>query len=275
MLNKFQTPEIVLGAVFSSLLWAGIWGWADSYAPTKRQKQECYDAAKASGRKTEECKSVWERTTSDPVALYTFGVFIFTGILGISTIFLWRVTRTTANAAQKSAEISEQALIVTQRAFIRVANYPWLWRGDHARPGKYFYDITPIIENFGNTPTVGAKINVNSALRDTILPEYFDFSYQGEAGDTLVGPKQTIGASRAEILDDDLLAVQKMEKFFYIWGVITYRDVFETTPLRTTEFCTEISRVIGDPLDPREPGNPKGTTVEIGFRIYPKHQKTD
>jgi hypothetical protein len=45
--------------------------------------------------------------------------------------------------------------------------------------------------------------------------------------------------------------------------------------VHTTEFCTQINRVIGDPLDPRDPNNPKGTSVEIYFRVYPKHNKAD
>ena len=194
---------------------------------------------------------------------------------GIQTGEMIKAAKDSADAAKRSVEISERTLIVTQRAYVRVINYPWLWRPDFDRPGKYFYDITPIVENSGNTPTIGAKINVDNALRNSPLPEDFDFPYQGVAGDTLIGPKQTVGASRAIILDDNLLEVQKGKKFFYIWGTITYRDVFDTTPVRTTEFCTEISRVIGNPLDPRDPNSPKGTTVEISFRIYPKHQKTD
>jgi len=44
-------------------------------------------------------------------------------------------------------------LIVTQRAFVRVINFPWLWRPDTDRLGKYWYDITPIVENFGTAGT--------------------------------------------------------------------------------------------------------------------------
>jgi hypothetical protein len=135
-------------------------------------------------------------------------------------------------------------------------------------------DITPIVENGGNTQTVDAKINVNSALRDEPLPEGFDFPFVFKHGFTLIGAHQSVGASNAVILDDDLLLVQGGTKYFYIWGTIAYRDVFPNTPERVTEFCAQISRVIGNPLDPREPSNPKGTTLEIYFRIYPEHQKT-
>jgi hypothetical protein len=246
----------------------------EHYEPTK---QEAEQEAKNQG----EAKAI-DILASERVAYYTKVLAIFTGALSVFGLlqiyFLNRsddTARATANAASKSADIAKQTLIVSQRPYVRVSGFPWLWRPDFGRPGKYFYDITPIIENAGNTHTVGLQINVNSALRDTTLPDDFDFPYTGPPGDSLIGARQTIGASHAHILDDDLLAIQKGEKFFFMWGTITYRAVFEGTPLYTTEFTTEINRVLGDPLDPREPGNPKGTTVEISFRVYPKHNRTD
>jgi hypothetical protein len=208
-------------------------------------------------------------------ALATIAIAWFTLSLRRSTDKLWEAGERQIALARESADIARDSLVSTQRAYVRVANFPWLWRGDTDRPGKFFYDITPIVENGGNTQTVDAKINVNSTLRDEVLPEDFDFPFVAESGSTLIGARQSVGASNAIILDDDMLSVQSGEKFFYIWGNIIYRDVFPNTPEHVTEFCTEISRVIGNPLDPREPGNPKGTTLEITFRIYPKHQKTD
>ncbi len=198
--------------------------------------------------------------------------------IGVQAWFLWRTVRVSgiaAKAAKDSADIAKRTLAVTQRAFVQVTDFPWLWRPDTDRPGKYFYDISPIIENVGNTPTVDMKIIRSSVLRDSVLPDDFDFPYPIEPGASLIGAHQKIRADGVNILDDELLAVQRGEKYFYIWGTITYRDVFEDTPLHTTEFCTQIGRVIGNPLDPRDPHNAKGTTVEIGFRIYPRHQRTD
>jgi hypothetical protein len=275
---KFLNPEIALGLLAATLFWITVLGWQASYAPTDSERHQCEESAHKSDHKTEECKSLWERTTTDPVAFFTFW-------LSISTVGLWIVTwrgsvsqardmKESIAAAKESADIARTSLVSTQRAFVRVANFPWLWRPDVDRPDKYFYDITPIIENGGNTQTVDLRINVSSALRDEPLPEGFDFPFLTSAGFSLIGARQSVGASNAIILDDDLLAVQRGEKFFYIWGTITYRDVFPGTPERLTEFCTQISRVIGNPLDPREPSNPRGTTVEITFRIYPEHQRT-
>lgn len=207
---------------------------------------------------------------------------LFNGLLVLATVALFvsgekniEVARRSANAAKESADVAKDTLVLTQRAFVRVSNFPWVWRPDTDRPGKVFYDISPIIENGGNTPTVGMTINVNSQLMDAEMPEDFTFPYTDATGTSLIGAHQTVAASRAIIHDDDLLKVQKGEKFFYIWGDITYRDVFKGTPIHTTEFCTQIILVLGDPLDPKDPNNPKGTSVEIRFRIHAKHNKTD
>jgi hypothetical protein len=240
---------------------------------TKKSAEETERDAREAKEKTNSDWWTWLLNVLTVLAL--FGQF---AILAAQAYFLrgtLKVTAASAKAAEDAAVVAREALNTTQRAFVRVVNFPWLWRPDIDRPGKYFYDITPIIENGGNTPTVDMTIVINSALRDSILPDDFNFPYGVEPGPSLIGAHQTIGAHRAIILDDNLLLVQKGEKFFYIWGTITYRDVFEGTPLHTTEFCTEISTVFGNPLDPKDPGAPKGTTVEIGFRIYPKHQRTD
>jgi hypothetical protein len=187
-----------------------------------------------------------------------------------------KIAETAARATKEAADTSREALVKSQRAFVRSIGFPWLWRADFGRPGKYFYDITPVIENAGATPTVHMKIVVDYAIRETPLPDQFNFPYRTGPADTLVGPRQTIGANHAEILDDDLLAIQNGTKFFYLWGTITYLDVFDGTPLHTTEFCTQITRVLGNPLDPRDLAvGPKATSVEITFGIHREHNRTD
>jgi hypothetical protein len=82
---KRLNPEIVLGALLASVFWAGVLGWQAAYAPTEKEKQECNEAAKKATHKAEECKTLWERTTTDPVAMFTF-------VLAVSTIGLWVAT---------------------------------------------------------------------------------------------------------------------------------------------------------------------------------------
>jgi hypothetical protein len=79
----------------------GVLWWATSYAPSNLEKDACYKAAAKSGRTTEECKSFWEKTTSDPVATFTL-------VLAISTIGLWGATIALYFAGERQLKIARQ-----------------------------------------------------------------------------------------------------------------------------------------------------------------------
>jgi hypothetical protein len=100
-----RNAEIVLGFFVATIFWIAVLGWITSYVPTEVEKQECQQAAKKRGGKPEECKTFWEKTTSDPIAFYGFWTFVFTAVVGVSTTFLWRVTRTSADAALLQANV--------------------------------------------------------------------------------------------------------------------------------------------------------------------------
>lgn len=281
MRAKLRIPDLFLGLLLAVAIFAIGATFSSSHQSGVNQLAIRVDnrAKKENSPNNPEAQSLWMPT--DSVGLYTLVLSIFTGVLALVSIFQGvmllradKVSRSNAEAAKKSAEIAEQSLVATQRAFIRVSHFPWVWRPDSGRPGKFFYDITPNIENSGNTPTSDMRIIVQSELRDTLLPDDFDFAFKWPAGQTFIGAHQSIGASNQTILDNDLLLIQQGKKFFYIWGTITYHDIFENTPIHTTKFCTQIGRVMGNPLDPRDPNDPKGGTVEISFNIFPKHQET-
>jgi hypothetical protein len=142
---RWLNAQIALGFLIATVLWTGVLGWQAAYAPTEHEKQVCYEAAQKSGHKTEECKSLWERTTSDPVAFFTFWLVVSTVGLGVSTLMLWRagekqlahletasatqsrdmqasigVARDATKAADRSAQVAERALILTDRPWIAV-----------------------------------------------------------------------------------------------------------------------------------------------------------
>ena len=119
-MRKSLNAEIAIGFLVASVFWIGVVAWQSSYSPNENEKHQCEESARKSGQKSEECKTIWERTTSDPVALFTFGIFIFTTVLAVSTGFLWAATRDTARAGRRAAEISERALIDLERVYIFV-----------------------------------------------------------------------------------------------------------------------------------------------------------
>src|SRR5437763_190971 len=126
-MSKWFRGEIALGFYLATVVWVGVLGWQAAYAPTDLEKQKCQDAAHKSGHKTEECKSLWERTTTDPVAFFTF-------VLSISTIGLWIVTwrsgvRQTRDmegaiaAAETANTVARENAIADRRAWIDVKEF--------------------------------------------------------------------------------------------------------------------------------------------------------
>jgi len=105
----------------SDHFWVGIVGWQSAYSPTEKQKDECYETAHKTGYKTDECKSFWERTTSDPVALFNL-------ILAISTVGLWSATISLYRAAERQFSLGRQEFIATHRpkVIVRFIQGPWV-----------------------------------------------------------------------------------------------------------------------------------------------------
>jgi hypothetical protein len=65
-----------------------------------------------------------------------------------------------------------------------------------------------------------------------------------------------------------LKAVQERRKHLYLWGWVTYRDIFKDTLSHITRFCHEVIDVRGDPM------NVQGG-IEIVFSLCPRHNCTD
>jgi hypothetical protein len=105
---RWMRAEIVFGFLIATVFWIAVLGWQAAYAPTDAEKQKCHEATEQSSRNREECKSFWERTTSDPVAFFTFWLVVSTLGLSISTIMLWI-------AGEKQFRHARRASIVQSR----------------------------------------------------------------------------------------------------------------------------------------------------------------
>jgi hypothetical protein len=81
-------------------------GWATSYAPNPEKEKACYQAAAKSGYNTEQCKSLWERTATDPVALFTL-------VLSFATIGLWITTLNGIRRQSNETKILQRAYLST------------------------------------------------------------------------------------------------------------------------------------------------------------------
>jgi hypothetical protein len=129
------------------------------------------------------------------------------------------------------------------------------------------------VDNSGNTPTRELRVYVAYEHRDTELPKDFLFLRESvPQRPASISPKGVIESLYYDIYGDDLLSVSEGEKYFYVWGVATYRDVFPQTKERITKFCNVITGISGDPLIGY---NQNTNPLDIIFTIYHKHNCAD
>jgi hypothetical protein len=153
---KRLNPEISVGFLLASLFWIGVLGWQSSYSPTERQKDECYETAKKTGYKADECKSFWERTTSDPIALFNLILAFSTVGLWVATIFLYRAGEKQigiAKDAADSAKESAEAAIAVESA--RLLFFP--------QRHNYWEAVGQYANRWPNSPQMGALRNTVEA----------------------------------------------------------------------------------------------------------------
>jgi hypothetical protein len=245
---RWVNPEIALGFLVATVFWVAVLGWETADSLTEKQKQECYEAAKASGHKAEECKTLWERTTSDPVAFFTF-------VLSVSTIGLWIVTwragtrqardmESSIAVAKESADtarLAADAAIAAERARIQIAityetfediykcAMQWPNSPDMAlnRPGMAVkYEIV----NLGRTPAIIHSIKHGLAAAPApVDPEYVD--WLGNEGDVITPNekiKDVLCFGKIEVATvADALVYLYGEKHFWFFVDILYEDIFD------------------------------------------------
>jgi hypothetical protein len=229
MLKRLINGEIAIGCAIATLFWIAVLVWATSYAPTDAEKQSCYQAAKQSGRQTGECKTFWERTTSDPIALFTLVLAFSTVGLWVSTIGLYRASERQLGLASETAQRELRAYIVgTSSAQMRGFNGP--------RPICLLS-----FKNAGQTPAFNVSVWTSNAVAAYPMenpPAPPNHTPEEESSVGVVAPG---GEFHNEIVSDiEVTAAERAEVIagrcaFYIYGKISYRDSFGIE--RTATFC--------------------------------------
>lgn len=168
----------------------------------------------------------------------------------------------------RQLDIAQESLTKLQRASAFVPNFEWNWHPDTERPGKFWYHFRPIIENSGNTQTEGMLTNIVFTLRDAVIPPDFGFPPSAESFPAIVPPHGTIKGGTGTLTDDELDQVKAGTRFYYIYGTLTYRDIFDGTPTHTTKFCRQVISILGDVMSPNT------APVEMFFAIVHAHHNT-
>jgi len=226
---KYRNAELVLGALFATVLWTGILGWQASYAPTEREKQECYESAKKTSHKTEDCKTFWERTTSDPVAVFTLVLACSTIGLGVATLFLYL-------AGRRQLRLARDEFLSTHRPKIRIKHLLLVSAIWHDEP----IVVRLVCVNNGTTEATitdyGMKFLVvkeGKALPSD--PEFAPIGISGlrlQSGVSLKFPDFFDGTT---LTDADHADIRNGKAKLYFLGFLHYLDGVQR--LRTTAFC--------------------------------------
>jgi len=253
-----------------------------------------------SDRKQEEEKIEIERSLakySGWTAGITFVLVLVTGVLAFVTYKLWESTNTMAKDAKRTADrqagemqetlrlakesskasrdaadIAHDAMIAGERAFVFPGKFQFWYRPIANGEKRYYFQL--FWDNCGDTPTKQLTSHVRFSLRDTQLPEDFDFRYETtEFGRAVIAPKSSVLGPvfpSDGIKPEDLQAVHTSTKFAYVWGWLKYHDVFENTPLHITRYCFQII-VNGNPIDP----GPELKGVDFMYPIHPQNNCAD
>jgi hypothetical protein len=178
-----------------------------------------------------------------------------------------------ADATRDSADISRLAMIASDRAYVHHAGISWVSH-HQLSDGRIFWSIRPQWFNAGNTPARQLTVWVEYELRPDPLPDEFVFVPPIEqkliAGG--IPPQGRIGSAHRNVWGDDLAAVREGTRYFYVWGVVRYRDVFPGTPERITKFCAVLAQIYGNPLLSFDA---KDNPVELIFNAYHRHNCAD
>jgi hypothetical protein len=236
-LLRLTNPEIAFGFLIATVFWIAVLGWQAAYAPTEIEKQKCYDTAQQSGHKSEECKSLWERTTSDPVAFFTFWLVIFTAVLGGSTILLYftgekqiSVARQSADAATKAAEAAIAGLLPMVRTHAVQGEEwkDWPVEGEILK-GKNPKGVmlTTSFINSGNGVATVIGYATDSIVGPTFLNDPIPKNKWKPKDGLFIAPQGTLNMEESGatlLIGEHLDMVLRGEWTFWFWGVIRIRD---------------------------------------------------
>jgi hypothetical protein len=161
---------------------------------------------------------------------------------------------TSGNATKRAANVASESLTSVQRALAAFLGNIGVEKdiGDNKISDL---TLTFPFQNIGNTSTVGAKGQVNWKIFDLSgMPSNFDFADQGLIQQSRFDiPSRAAGNATVKVPVQYLEMTKRKVARFYVWGWLTYNDVFKGTPEHLTEFCDELIGVKITKDDPTDP----------------------
>lgn len=164
-----------------------------------------------------------------------------------------------ANAAMQATQISRLTMIASNRAHIVFNGEEYISHRD-SDSGTIFWRTSVRWVNKGKTPAMGCRISVRFRWTTKQLsdPKELDWSEADGVPALSISPGAGIGTGVSNFKGADLQSIGE-ERFLYVWGWCTYRDVFDGTPERRTQFALVSTGTSGNPeefWDEKRPFNP-------------------
>jgi len=218
---------------------------------TDEQRNEEHHGEQETGGDINLASKIWSIVFKGKAAAWTA---CFTAILAIFSWLLFQAN----NDANKTA-------IATQRAFVTFTQIYFEPVPRATSPDNVFsYRAHMPMINNGTTATKYSTYEMAVAVEDSIPQEGTDFDVlqQSEKYPFVFGPKQLYDGLGTPVSVADFEAVAQEKKHMFFWGWVVYRDVFEGTPVRLSEFCFNITNPRWQRPNHNDETNPmKATTL--------------
>ena len=218
--------------------------------------------------KQEPSETIWQRTTTDPIALYTLVLAIFTGLLFIVSAiqggFLLRADKTariTAEAARKSADIAAAA----QRALVFGKGFDVASNRFSARIKEYVFWVK--WENVGPTPATDVRSWINYQAFPVAENREPSFGQLRGGASTVFGPQTTGQSEYMAIPLATMIENWRRETEIYVWSRVEYRDVLNPSVIHHHEQCARV-QLLRDPAIVEEPSKAEKSLSIVSFLVY-------
>jgi hypothetical protein len=256
-------------------------------APSRDQIQSALtpsDAVKHNEERAKEShwyNTVFDNTTDWLLVLFNGLLVAFTWALSKSTKGLWnaavqqgedtkeslRIANINAEAAKKSADLSERSLHELNRAFVFVKE---MKPAPSATAGAI--DVWIVWENNGTTQTKSMRTLRMLKEFDSEIPDDFDYpdDPEAKAGSASIGPRGTLSGAPVTLSSEMLTKIASNKRHLLVWGWIEYDDIFPDTKRHRTEFAVEIKVAAaegGYSVAPVARRNFNGADEECGSRF--------
>jgi hypothetical protein len=192
-------------------------------------------------------------------------------LIGLAVLFWYAcTTQKLWNESATANHLSKINAIAAQRAYVHFS--PSFGAAGSVDPRHFervagwFFQVP--MENYGLTPTRRMRQHVSWTPSETTLPDSFAYPDTGDQILThvLLAPRQQLSTTRF-LFDSDLLQrTRNGTAHAYVYGWLSYHDVFAGTPEHITKFCYEV-RFLNDPFS--------RTNLAFETNLCPHHNCAD